>query len=461
LSQKTDKIFFGKVENDGFDLGAQRREIEKNDLPIITKEVTAYLEGLRNGKLVESQKLTYVPKEQILDSTDIGLSYDRYVAQTKWNLEIEHIKLGECCDIFNGSTPVKSNELFWNEGDIPWFTIEDLRIQGFEINHTNNHITKLALEKTSVKLLPRNSVLLCCTASVGACCITNVELTTNQQFNGLVVKSLFTDKLNPKFLFWMCTTLTETLIKVSGKTSFNFVSVSKLKEIEIPLPPIEVQEEIVRELEQYQKIIDGAKQVVDNYKPVIDIDPSWEMKTLSEISVIVRGSSPRPQGDPKYFGGPVPRLMIADITRDGMYVYPKIDNLTELGATKSRQMKKGEVVIAVSGNPGLTSILGIDSCIHDGFVGFRELSKEILPEYLYHILTSLKENTNIQAVGAVFRNLTTDQLKSFYIPVPNLEIQQSIVERIESERQIIEGNKKLIEIYTKKIQERINKIWGE
>lgn len=43
---------------------------------------------------------------------------------------------------------------------------------------------------------------------------------------------------------------------------------------------MEVQEEIVRELEQYQKIIDGAKQVVDNYKPVIDIDPSWEMIEL-------------------------------------------------------------------------------------------------------------------------------------------------------------------------------------
>ena len=79
LSQKTDKIFFGKVDNDGFDLGSQRREIEKNDLPILTKEVTEYLDGLRNGKIVESEKLTYVPKEQILGSIDIGFNYDRYI----------------------------------------------------------------------------------------------------------------------------------------------------------------------------------------------------------------------------------------------------------------------------------------------------------------------------------------------------------------------------------------------
>ncbi len=177
--------------------------------------------------------------------------------------------------------------------------------------------------------------------------------------------------------------------------------------------------------------------------------------------MIVRGSSPRPQGDPRYFGGNVPRLMIADITRDGMYVVPTIDSLTELGATKSRPMKKGEVVMAVSGNPGLTSILGVDCCIHDGFVGFRNLSKDVIPEFLHYILTSMKESTNNQAVGAVFRNLTTDQLKSFLIPIPAIEIQQSIVYEIERERQIIEGNKKLIEIYTQKIQDRINKIWGE
>ena len=283
----------------------------------------------------------------------------------------------------------------------------------------------------------------------------------NALMNQRVCRITKTTNVLKEYVFHLIQKKLKEIEKETNAVTVKHISVKQILDIEIPLPPIEVQEEIVRELEQIQKIIDGAKQVVDNYRPSIDIDPLWKMKTLDEISVIVRGSSPRPQGDPKYFGGDVPRLMIADITRDGMYVFPQIDNLTELGATKSRQMKKGEVVIAVSGNPGLTSILGIDCCIHDGFVGFRELSKEILPEYLYHILTSLKENTNIQAVGAVFRNLTTEQLKSFSIPIPSLEIQHSIVDTVESERQIIDGNKKLIEIYTQKIQDRINKIWGE
>lgn len=452
LSQKTDKIFFGKVDNDGFDLGAQRREIEKSDLPILTKEVTEYLDGLRKGKVVEIEKLTYVPKEQILGSSDIGLSYDRYVKLEQLHTTYPKYNLGELCELRQGlqvDTELQIKEI--KDGYSPFLRIINYTQIGSELRYIPTPNLRYFVDKTDVIMVRYGDA-----GFVG------------RGYDGVIANNLFS--INPKskelkkdFLFYLLKSdvynkILKSKIQSSGLPAVNHKTI---KEIEIPLPPIEVQEEIVRELEQYQKIIDGAKQVVDNYKPVIDIDPSWEMKTLSEISVIVRGSSPRPQGDPKYFGGNVPRLMIADITRDGMYVFPQIDSLTELGSTKSRQMKKGEVVIAVSGNPGLTSILGIDCCIHDGFVGFRELSKEILPEYLYHILTSLKENTNNQAVGAVFRNLTTEQLKTFSIPIPSLKIQQSIVDKVESERQLIEGNKKLIEIYIQKIQDRINKIWGE
>jgi hypothetical protein len=96
--------------------------------------------------------------------------------------------------------------------------------------------------------------------------------------------------------------------------------------------------------------------------------------------------------------------MIADVTRDGMYTIPKIDFLTEAGALKSRPMKKGEVIMAVSGNPGLMTILAVDACIHDGFVGFRDLREDVIPQYLYFILNTLKDENNQKADGAVFRN---------------------------------------------------------
>jgi restriction endonuclease S subunit len=239
------------------------------------------------------------------------------------------------------------------------------------------------------------------------------------------------------------------------------ISGKQISAIEIPLPPLEVQKEIVAEIEAYQKVINGARAVLDHYRPHIPIHPDWPMVELGTISNIVRGSSPRPQGDPALFGGPIPRLMVADITRDGMYVTPQIDSLTEEGASKSRPMKKGDVIITVSGNPGLPTILATDACIHDGFVGLRELRHDVLPEYLYFALLALHASHGSQSVGAVFKNLTTDQIREFKIALPPLETQHAIVAEIEADQALVAANRKLIERVERKIQATLARVWGE
>jgi type I restriction enzyme M protein len=178
---------------------------------------------------------------------------------------------------------------------------------------------------------------------------------------------------------------------------------------------------------------------------------SYELVPIDELCDLVRGSSPRPQGDPLYYGGKIPRLMISDITRDGMYTTPTTDFLTEEGAKKSRPMKKGDVIMAVSGNPGLSTILTVDACIHDGFVGFRNLDKRILPEFFYFVLVHQKDINNSHSIGAVFKNLTTDQIREFQIPLPPLSTQQEIVAEIEGYQKIIDGAKAVVENYKPKI----------
>ena len=116
--------------------------------------------------------------------------------------------------------------------------------------------------------------------------------------------------------------------------------------------------------------------------------------------------------------------MVADLTRDGIYVTPKIDSLTEEGAKKSRPMKAGSVVMAVSGAPGLPAILTVDACIHDGFVGFRKLSQSIKTEYFVGVLLALRASSEAQAVGATFQNLKTGQINRWQIPIPPFELQK-------------------------------------
>lgn len=153
--------------------------------------------------------------------------------------------------------------------------------------------------------------------------------------------------------------------------------------------------------------------------------------------------------------------MVADITRDGMYSTPKIDTLTEEGATKSRPMEKGDVIITVSGNPGLPTILAVDACIHDGFVGLRDLDENVKSAYLYWNLMFQHQVNSSQSVGAIFRNLTTHQVKGFKIPLPPLETQEAIVAELDIEQSMVESNRKLIDRFEKKIEAVIGRVWGE
>jgi type I restriction enzyme S subunit len=155
-----------------------------------------------------------------------------------------------------------------------------------------------------------------------------------------------------------------------------------------------------------------------------------ESKTLGTLSTVVRGSSPRPKGDPRYYDGEVPRLLIADITRDGKYVTPRIDSLTLEGAKLSRPMAKGDLVVSISGSYGLPAFLEVDACIHDGFIGFRDVSSTVNPEYLYLVLLWRKPYFDNVVKDSGLKNLTTEHLKNLVIPLPAIEEQRQIVAKV-------------------------------
>ena len=168
-------------------------------------------------------------------------------------------RLGEIFNIVNGFTPLKSNPEFWNDGEIPWFTIEDVHRQGRFITTTEKFISRKALSKGTERIVPANTVLLCCTASVGEYAYTKIPLTTNQQFNAFVVKDYCQKMVDPLYVFEFAKTLKGQLIDRAGKTTFNFVSVGKLSKMLIPLPPLAEQKRIVAKLEEILPLCEKLK----------------------------------------------------------------------------------------------------------------------------------------------------------------------------------------------------------
>ena len=183
---------------------------------------------------------------------------------------------------------------------------------------------------------------------------------------------------------------------------------------------------------------------------------------IENICVVVRGSSPRPQGDPRYYGGQVPRLMVSDVTRDGMYVTPKIDFLTEAGAKLGRPMLKGDLVVAVSGDPGEPSILNVDACIHDGFVGLRNLNaKLVYTPYLYRYFKFNKLRSKSQVVGAIYKNLNTDQIKNLVVPLPPLTEQKKIAALLDAADSLRQKDKALVAKYDELTQSLFLEMFGD
>lgn len=221
--------------------------------------------------------------------------------------------------------------------------------------------------------------------------------------------------------------------------------------LELRMPPIEEQRRIAAALDRVDELRAKRQATlsrVDSLTRSIFFDMFGDPVTnshrlptvrLNSICKLVRGSSPRPQGDARYFGGPVLRLMVGDVTRDGLLVTPRIDSLTLEGAKRSRPVPASTIVMAVSGNVGVVSQLAVDACIHDGFVAFTLLDEsQVRPLFLLYTLHLSRSVHRKSTAGAIFQNLTTTDVNRLELVVPTIASQDAFIERIAAVRSVTE-----------------------
>ena len=161
----------------------------------------------------------------------------------------------------------------------------------------------------------------------------------------------------------------------------------------------------------------------------------WKWVHVGDVTEVIRGASPRPKGDPRYFGGAIPWIMISDITRQpGKYLYGTKQGVTEAGAALSRRLPVGSLILSNSGTVCVPKILKIDGCIHDGFVAFPTLQKTVDLNFAYYWFENVRPtiiNENRQGVTQV--NLNTGIVREMHFPLAPIEEQERIVAEIEKE----------------------------
>ena len=227
-----------------------------------------------------------------------------------------------------------------------------------------------------------------------------------------------------------------------------------------------MQQEIVAEIEGYQKVIDGARAVVENYRPHIHIDPDWPMVELGQACHFKRGP----------FGG---SLKKETFTREGYAIYEQSHAISNdfssfryfIDTEKFRQMIGFEVlpkdlIMSCSGTMGRTAIVpeyAPPGVINQALLRIR-VTERILTSFLKLWMDSPEFQQSIENVtyGAAIRNVASVRvLKALEVPLPALETQATVVAEIEDELALVDANRELIDRFEKKIQDAIARVWGD
>lgn len=170
---------------------------------------------------------------------------------------VEMKKLGEVCTIKNGYTPSTKNPDFWETGELPWFTLEDIRKNGRILDDAIKHITPLGVKKGG--LFPKNSLIISTTATIGEYALILTDFLCNQQISCLSIKN--EKQINVKYLYYLADNIGKWCKNnVNGGGSLLIVSTSKLRFMLIPLPSFEEQSRIVSILDTFEASIKNLEE---------------------------------------------------------------------------------------------------------------------------------------------------------------------------------------------------------
>ena len=432
LNKEIDSIFFGMVEKDGFDLGAQRNPIKENDL-------SSVLINFKNFCANVDGDYESVEKELIVGSGDYSFSLSKF-KRVEVISDYPIVQLGDICELYQPKTITQKDLV--EDGPYDVYGANGIIGKYHSYNHEHPEIA-----------------ITCRGATCGTVNLTNPQCWITG--NAMVCKPHNDAKVLKMYLYnFLRFSDVSSVITGSAQPQITRTNIS---DFQIPLPPLEVQQEIVDELEGYQKIIDGCKQVVENYKPTIDIDPSWEMVELKDITTLITDG---PHNSPRYQNTGIPMVDSKDINNffeiEENFATKFISNETDLEISKRCKPQANDLLVSSRGTIGKMAIVkdGQNFNIMGNIILIRA-EERLLPDFLMFYLSSKIKDLKRLAHGTSQNGLYLNQVRSFITHVPAIETQKEIVLKIEEERKVIYGNKKLIEIYTQKIQDRINKVWGE
>ena len=466
FAKTTNEILFVKIDNDGYNLGAQRTAIKGGQLEEAIKTIKNFKQKIvdsvgslhatnlqnetnphKNEK--NSQIAHAVLKTDIGSNGEYNLTGGRYNTESSIHSVWDTFKLGELCEFSQGIQVDKPLQLTLPKVGYEKF----LRIENYtQLSADFRYIPEELAKGKFVNI--DDVVVVRYGATAGF---------IGKGFEGVLANNLFkvspiSENLSNAYLYHILNSdFAQSYFKKStAGGAMPALSFGIVKDLEIPLPPLSVQEALVAEIEGYQKIIDGAKMVVENYKPKIDIDPDWEMVEFREIGKV--SMCKRIFKEQTTVEGDVPFYKIGTFGKEPDAFIS--NELFKEYTSKFSYPKKGDVLISTSGTIGKTVVFdGKPAYFQDSnIVWIANAETKVLNSFLNVYYQMIKWRP---AEGVTIARLYNKIIEETKIPIPPLDIQRQIVAQIEKEQELVNANKQLIKIFQQKIKDRIGKVWGE
>jgi restriction endonuclease S subunit len=615
LSKKTDSILFVKIENDGFDLGAQRRPIDRNDLPDALQVIREYIEKVRNGKAdafhadEKPCSALLVKKEKLAENGEYNLTGDRYRVVESKHQKWPMVRLGEVLEL-SGKDRVGEEEL-------PIMSItmyrglidQDEKFKKRIASKNIENYKKVYKDELVVGFPIDEGVLGFQTKYKVAAVSPAYDIWKLKKQDNIFIPYL-------EIIFRSKQAREIYKSRMRGTVSRRRdIPASDFLEIQIPLPPLEVQQEIVAEIESYQKIIDGCRQVIDAWKPDVEtyldeelktylatdqnnlvydklkealekfrmqdfylietdsneraitakivcylqeqfqswnvdhefnrnqedikrdnqgnriipdiiihkrgtndnlvmievkkhifsneykerlrnnakdlgykyafaitidknkpvekwIEPlieekakkdlltSWPMVKLREVCEIIGGGTPSREKS-EYWNGTIPWISSKHFNEDNRIVSNEYITESGLNNSSSKIAPKGSTILITRVSVGKYAIADKDYAINQDLTAIKPIIKNLDESFLFLTSSKLANEIKSNAVGLGVKGVTRDFVSNLQIPLPPLEVQIHIVDKIESERKIIDSLREMVKTYEEKIKRVIDSVWGE
>ena len=366
---------------------------------------------------------------------------------------MEYVKLEEICTIASGGTPSRSKSDYWNNGNIPWIKIKDMKSK--YIDSAEEFITEEGLNNSSTKMLKSDTILYSIFATLGEVGILKIDACTNQAIAGLSLKE--DSNILKEYLYYYLKSKKKDVNNLGRGVAQNNINLSLLRKFRIPVIPLHQQKKII-------EVLDNVSSTINNYERELALldelvkarfvemfgDPientySFPILKLGELSeLITKGASPSWQGYSYTEDSTQTLFVTSENVREGYMDFSSIKYVEDAFNEKQKRsmIQKGDYLINIVGaSIGRAAQFNMDckANMNQAAALVRIKDNTISDNYLLYYLNSDKAQMmyNSMKSDTGRANLSLQDIANLEILVPDLTLQvkfASFVEEIDKSR---------------------------